>query len=83
MSDRSPDLDAPAAPRVSETRARQGFRDRPVVFVLLIGLALAVLALFGLWFARSGQLATTEADVGHDSRDAVAYDSPVQPPKGD
>ena len=82
MSDRSPDLD-PAGPRVSETRARQGFRDKPVVFVLGIGLLLAVLALFGLWFARSSQLQTTEADVGHDRRDAEAYSQPVQAPKSD
>ena len=80
MTDPAPD---PVAPRLSETRARQGFRDRPVVFVLLIGLALAILALFGLWFARSSQLQTTEADVGHDRRDAEAFDQPVQPPKGD
>ena len=81
MTDRSPDLDP--APRVSETRARQGFRDKPILFVLGIGLLLAVLALFGLWAARSGQLQTTNADAGLDRRDAEAFDQPAQPPKGD
>ena len=73
----------PPATNVSETRARQGFRDRPVVLVLAIGLLLAVLALFGLWFARAGQLSTTNADAGLDRRDAATYDTTVQPPKGD
>jgi hypothetical protein len=82
MTDRTPEGDAPA-PRVSETRARQGFRDRPVVFVLVIGLALAVLALFGLFFARSGQLSTTNADAGMDRRDAATYSDPTQAPKSD
>ena len=81
MTDRSPDLDP--APRVSETRARQGFRDKPVLFVLGIGLLLAVLALFGLWAARSGQMQTTNADAGQDRRAAASFDQPAQPPKGD
>ena len=81
MTDPAPGPDH--APRVSETRARQGFRDRPVLLVLGIGLLLAVLALFGLWAARSGQLETTNADVGLDRRDAATYDQPSQPAKGD
>jgi hypothetical protein len=81
MTDRNTDLDP--APRVSETRARQGFRDKPVLFVLGIGLLLAVLALFGLWAARSGQLQETNVDAGRDARDAAAFDQPAQPPKGD
>ena len=82
MTDRSPDVDPPAT-RLSETRARQGFRDRPVLLVLVIGLILAVLALFGLWAARSGQLETTNADAGMDRRDAATYDQTIQPPKSD
>ena len=81
MTDRDPALDP--APRVSETRARQGFRDRPVLLVLGIGLLLAVLALFGLWAARSGQMETTNADAGLDRRDAATYDQVPQPPKND
>ena len=80
MTDR--DIDPPA-PRLSETRARQGFRDRPVLLVLAVGLLLAVLALFGLWAARSGQLATTNPDAGMDRRDAATFDQPTQPPKSD
>ena len=82
MTDRGPDIDPPPV-RMSETRARQGFRDRPVLLVLGIGLLLAVLALFGLWAARSGQLESTNADAGMDRRDAATYDQTIQPPKGD
>ena len=82
MTDRTPDLDPPA-PRVAETRARQGFRDRPVLIVLAVSLLLAVIALFGLYFARAGQLESTNADAGLDRRDAESFDAPLQPPKGD
>ena len=82
MTDRSPNIDPPG-PRMAETRARQGFRDRPVLIVLAASLLLAVIALFGLYFARAGQLETTNADAGLDRRDAEAFDTTPQPPKGD
>ena len=78
----APDLDPPPQ-RMAETRARQGFRDRPVLVVLAVSLLLAVIALFGLYFARLGQLESTNADVGLDRRDAETYDAQIQPPKGD
>ena len=82
MTDPNPSGDAPG-PRVSETRARQGFRDRPVLIVLAVSLALAVLALFGLWSMNQGGLRTTNADAGLDRRDAETYSQQPQPPKGD
>ena len=78
----APDLDPPPQ-RMAETRARQGFRDRPVLVVLAVSLLLAVVALFGLYFARAGQLESTNADAGRDRRDAESYDAQIQPPKGD
>ena len=71
----------PPSPRYPETRARQGFRDQPVLIVLGVSLLLAVIALFGLYFARAGQLESTNADAGLDRRDAAAYDAQIQPPK--
>ena len=82
MSDRTPDLDT-AGPRVAETRARQGFRDRPVLIVLAVSLALAVLAVFGIMLWQPEQLRSLNADAGRDRRDAEAFDTPVQAPKGD
>ena len=77
-----PNADVPG-PRVSETRARQGFRDRPVLIVLAVSLALAVLALIGLWSMNQGGLRTTNADAGLDRRDAESFSQQPQPPKGD
>jgi hypothetical protein len=82
MTDRTPDLDTPA-PRLAETRARQGFRDRPVLIVLAVSLLLAVIAVFGIMLWQPGQLASLNADAGHDRRDAEAFDTPVQAPKGE
>ncbi len=82
MTDRSPDLDPPAT-RLSETRARGGFRDRPVLLVLAVSLLLATLALFGLWAVQSDEMASAKADAGADRRDAEAFDQTPQPAKGD
>jgi hypothetical protein len=83
MTDRSPDLDPPAT-RLSETRARGGFRDRPVLVVLAVSLLLAVLALFGLWAVQSDDMAGAKGDAGRmDRRDAENFDQTIQPPKGD
>ena len=76
----TPDLDPPPQ-RMAETRARQGFRDRPVLVVLAVSLLLGVIALFGLYFAKAGQLESTNADAGLDRRDAETYDAQVQPPR--
>ena len=83
MTDRSPDLNPPAT-RVSETRARAGFRDRPVLVVLAVSLLLAVLALFGLWAVQSDDMAGASGDTAaSDRRDAEAFDQTVQPAKSD
>ena len=82
MTEPAPHAETPG-PRVSETRARQGFRDRPILIVLAVSLALAVAALLGLWTMRQGDLRTTNADVGQDRRDAEAFSQEPQPPKGD
>jgi len=81
MTDRPNDMDPPAQ-RIAETRARQGFRDRPVLMVLAVSLLLAVLALFGLWAAQSGDMESTRTDA-EAQRDARAFDQPQQPAKGD
>jgi len=81
MTDRSNDIDPPVQ-RLGETRARQGFRDRPVLVVLAVSLLLAVLALFGLWAAQSGDMQSTRTDA-EAQRDAQAFDQTQQPAKGD
>ena len=81
MTDRT-NLDAPG-PRVGETRARQGFRDRPVLIVLAVSLLLAVIAVFGIMLWQPDQLQDLNANAGQQRQDAEAFDAPTQAPKGD
>jgi hypothetical protein len=75
--------DQPPGPRVSETRARGGFKDKPVLFVLGGGILLAVLALFTWFFINQGRMETLDADTGRDRRDAEMFEQTPQAPKSD
>ena len=75
--------DQPPGPRVSETRARGGFRDTPVLWVLVGSLALAVVLVFGAMLWNPGKQRSMNADAGLDQREAVGADTQLQPPKGD
>lgn len=75
--------DHPPGPRVSETRARGGFKDKPVLWVLAVSILLAAIALFGWYFMNQGGLETTNADAGRDRRDAEMFDQTPQAPKSD
>jgi hypothetical protein len=75
--------DQPPGPRVSETRARGGFKDKPVVWVLGLSILLATLALFGWFFMNQGQMETLDADTGRDRRDAEMFEQTPQAPKSD
>jgi hypothetical protein len=75
--------DQPPGPRVPETRARAGFKDKPVLWVLLASLALAVLFVMGAMLWRPDKLESADADAGRDRRDAELFDTQRQPPKGD
>jgi len=47
-------------PDVGATDARQGRWGRHVFWVLLAGLALVVIALFGTWFSQAGNLESVD-----------------------
>ncbi len=50
-------------------------RDRSVVWILVVGLALAVLAVWGYWALMSDDLAATKADNPRDeAADAALFD---------
>lgn len=68
-TDREPDTEH--APELDATDARQGRWGRHMLWVLLAGLLLVVIALFGSWASRSGDL---EA-VDYKSR-AIAEEGP-------
>ena len=75
--------DQPSGPRVSETRARSGFKDKPVLWVLGLSILLAVIALFGWFFINEPGMESMDADTGRDRRDAEMFDQTPQAPKGD
>jgi hypothetical protein len=75
--------DQPPGPRVSETRARAGFKDKPVLWVLVASLALAVIFVMGAMLWRPDKLESMDADTGRDRRDAELFDQTPQAPKGD
>ena len=63
-------------PTVGATRARQGRSGRPILWVLLVGVALAAIALFGAWTWKSGDLASTEPNNAREAADARAFNAP-------
>lgn len=75
--------DQPPGPRVSETRARGGFADKPVLVVLVVSLALAVVLVMGAMMWAPGKTRSMNADAGLDGREAVETTTTLQPPKGD
>lgn len=79
-TDRSPD---PA--KVGATRARQGRWGFHVLLVLVIGTALAALALFGSWAWKSDDLGEANVNNGPAQR-AATFDAPepqaIQAPPG-
>jgi len=75
--------DQPPGPRVSETRARGGFRDTPVLWVLVISTLLAALLVGGAMLWNQGRQRSLNADVGLDQREIAGTDTQLQPPKGD
>ena len=75
--------DQPPGPRVAETRARGGFKDKPVLWVLALSILLAVLALGGWYLINKPGLESTKADIGRDRRDAELFNETPQAPKSD
>ena len=75
--------DQPPGPRVSETRARGGFKDKPVLWVLAASLALAVIFVMGAMLFRPDRLESLDADTGRDRRDAEMFEQTPQAPKSD
>ena len=55
------DTDTEHAPELDATDARQGRWGRHMLWVLLAGLVLVVIALFGTWASRSGDLAAVDS----------------------
>lgn len=68
-------------PVLTTTEARQGRRGTHVLWVLAASLVLVVLALFGTWLSRSGDLAGTNANNGPAADAAQAFNAPEPAPR--
>lgn len=68
-------------PVLNTTEARQGRRGRHALWILIVSLFLVVIALFGSWISRSGDLAATNANNGARESDAVAFNAPEPAPR--
>jgi len=73
--DHGPDVDA--------TDARQGRWGRHVLWVLLASLVLVVIALFGTWFSRAGDLESVDhkARATAEEGGSTTTDTPLVTPK--
>lgn len=67
----------------SKEAVRGGTRTKFNFWVLIVGLALVVAALFGIYAAFSGRMGSTREDIGRTQQDAAAFDTTLQPAKGD
>jgi len=67
------------APRLNETRARQGRWGQPVVWVLTISLTLAVIAVFATWAWHAHGLAERNSMTPPPSQVARFSAPPPQP----
>ena len=75
-------MSSPHAPHLDATRARQGRWGRPVFWVLVISLALAVIAVFAAWAWHAGPYASAQ----HrrrlaEARQATGFSAPAPQPK--
>lgn len=61
------------------TRARQGRSGRPIVWVLVFGLALTVLGFFAAYAWKADDLASTEVNNAREPQDAQVFDAPSSP----
>jgi hypothetical protein len=77
MTDQGPHSQAASA--VNEGRpveaqyARQGRRGTRILWVLLVGVALAAIALFGSWFMKADELQGANVNAGREPADAAAF----------
>jgi Zn-dependent protease with chaperone function len=68
---------------VNARRARQGFRDRPILYVLMISLALVVVAFGIAFFTNNSRESAADRGYARTNDPAVAaqFDAPEPAPK--
>lgn len=66
----------PSRPVLGATRARGARPGRPVLWVLIFGVALTVLGFFAAYAWKSDDLASTQPNNGSQPQDAQAFSAP-------
>jgi hypothetical protein len=69
--------------RNSKEAVRAGTRTRFNLWVLLIGLALVIAGFAWIWTSNVDELGSTREDIGVTRQDGQAFDTTIQPAKGD
>jgi hypothetical protein len=72
------DSHVPDSPHLTPTEARQGFRGRHILWVLIISVSLAVIAMAAVWGYHAHDL--NAADAGKSARMNAAAGQPQTPP---
>jgi hypothetical protein len=67
------------SPHLTETEARQGFRGRHVLMMLIASVILAVVALAAVWGYRAHDLAAVDSQTAHSLAAAQGTPAPVKP----
>jgi flagellar basal body-associated protein FliL len=76
MTNTGSNSDTEHSATLNVTQARQGRRGKHVLWVLAVSLVLVVAALFGSWFMKSDELATTESHNARQTADAEVFNAP-------
>jgi hypothetical protein len=77
----TPDAEVEHAPEVPATDARQGRWGRHALWMLLASLALVFIALFGTWWARSGDLRAVDHKARVTAGEEQTSPTPLVQPK--
>jgi hypothetical protein len=76
------DSSAPHPPHLTETQARQAFRGRHVLWMLIVSVGLAAIALAAAWAYRAHDLAAVDAASPRASGPAAAARPDATAPQG-
>jgi hypothetical protein len=67
-------------PELPATRARQGRWGRHLMWVLIVGTALAALAMIAAWAWRADTYVASEPSHAEQQKAAQSFDTPAPPP---
>jgi hypothetical protein len=69
------------SPSLPETKARQGSWGRPVFWVLTVSLALAIIAMIGVWAWHGERLAAVQHNARAPASEVARFSTPPPQPR--